>query len=140
MATQNMGMDILTRVNGIRAANGLKPLRYDTNLDAPALVRATEASRFFSHTRPNGTEWYTVNENLMYGENLAEGYHTADEVVNAWMASPEHKANILKPEFTTMGIGIARTERTTGLRFLAWPECQHACVAKSTAYKVRKIP
>jgi uncharacterized protein YkwD len=43
----------------------------------------------------------------MYGENLAEGYHTADEVVNAWMASPEHKANILKPDFTTMGIGIA---------------------------------
>ena len=107
MATQNMGMDILTKVNGIRAANGLKPLRYDTNLDAPALVRATEASTLFSHTRPDGTEWYTVNPNLMYGENLAEGYHTADEVVNAWMASPEHKANILKPDFTTMGIGIA---------------------------------
>lgn len=33
--------------------------------------------------------------------------NTADEVVNAWMASPEHKANILKPDFTTMGIGIA---------------------------------
>ena len=65
MATQNMGMDILTRVNGIRAANGLKPLRYDTNLDAPALVRATEASTFFSHTRPNGTEWYSVTENIM---------------------------------------------------------------------------
>lgn len=48
MATQNMGMDILTKVNGIRAANGLKPLRYDTNLDAPALVRATEASTLFS--------------------------------------------------------------------------------------------
>ncbi len=103
---QNMGMDILTKVNGIRTANGLKPLRYDTNLDAPALVRATEASTFFSHTRPNGTEWYTVNANLMYGENLAEGYTTADEVVNAWMASPEHKANILRPDFTTMGIGI----------------------------------
>ena len=58
MATQNMCMDILTRVNGIRAANGLKPLRYDTNLDAPALVRATEASTFFltqDQTEPNGT-------------------------------------------------------------------------------------
>ena len=103
-AQSNTEAEVIAKVNEIRVANGLNTLRYDASLEASAAVRANELTVRFSHTRPNGSDWYTVNPDLMYGENLADGYTTADAVVNAWMASPEHKANILKPDFTTVAV------------------------------------
>ena len=103
-AQNNTEAEVIAKVNDIRVANGLNALRYDASLEATATVRANELNVRFSHTRPDGSEWYTVNPDLMYGENLADGYNTADAVVNAWMASPEHKANILKPDFTTVAV------------------------------------
>ncbi|SEA71435.1 Cysteine-rich secretory protein family protein, partial [Oribacterium sp. KHPX15] len=79
-------------------------VQYSASLETTSVVRANEITTKFSHTRPDGTDWYTVNANLQYGENLAEGYNTADDVVNAWMASPTHRANILKPDFKTCAI------------------------------------
>ena len=104
---------VLSKVNQIRVANGLNALRYDAALESTSVVRASEITSKFSHTRPDGSDWYTVNENLMYGENLAEGFKTADEVVNAWMASPAHKANILKPDFTTMSVSMTTSNGRT---------------------------
>ena len=103
-AQNNTEAEVIAKVNEIRVANGLNALRYDASLEATAAVRANELTVRFSHTRPDGSDWYTVNPDLMYGENLADGYNTADAVVNAWMASPEHKANILKPDFTTVAV------------------------------------
>lgn len=103
-AQNNTEAEVIAKVNEIRVANGLNTLRYDASLEASADVRADELTVRFSHTRPDGSDWYTVNPDLMYGENLADGYNTADAVVNAWMASPEHKANILKPDFTTVAV------------------------------------
>ena len=103
-AQSNTEAEVIAKVNEIRVANGLNTLRYDASLEASAAVRANELTVRFSHTRPNGSDWYTVNPDLMYGENLADGYNTADAVVNAWMASPAHKANILKPDFTTVAV------------------------------------
>ncbi len=103
-AQNNTEAEVIAKVNDIRVANGLNALRYDASLEAAATVRANELNVRFSHTRPDGSDWYTVNPDLMYGENLADGYNTADAVVNAWMASPEHKANILKPDFTTVAV------------------------------------
>lgn len=103
-AQNNTEAEVIAKVNDIRVANGLNALRYDVSLEATATVRANELNVRFSHTRPDGSDWYTVNPDLMYGENLADGYNTADAVVNAWMASPEHKANILKPDFTTVAV------------------------------------
>lgn len=103
-AQNNTEAEVIAKVNDIRVANGLNALRYDASLEATAAVRANELTVRFSHTRPDGSDWYTVNPDLMYGENLADGYNTADAVVNAWMASPEHKANILKLDFTTVAV------------------------------------
>lgn len=103
-AQNNTEAEVIAKVNQIRVANGLNSLRYDASLEGAADVRANESTVRFSHTRPDGSDWYTVNPDLMYGENLADGYNTADAVVNAWMASPEHKANILKPDFTTVAV------------------------------------
>lgn len=106
-AQNNTEAEVIAKVNEIRVANGLNTLRYDASLEASADVRADELTARFSHTRPDGSDWYTVNPDLMYGENLADGYNTADAVVNAWMASPEHKANILKSDFTTVAVSTA---------------------------------
>ena len=103
-AQNNTEAEVIAKVNQIRVANGLNSLRYDASLEGAADVRANESTVRFSHTRPDGSDWYTVNPDLMYGENLADGYTTADAVVNAWMASPAHKANILKPDFTTVAV------------------------------------
>lgn len=93
-------------VNSQRTSNGLKPLVWDNNLESTSAVRAKECSQSFSHTRPNGKPWYTVNSNIMGGENLAYGYYDANSALNAWMDSPTHRENILWPEFTKIAISV----------------------------------
>ncbi|MBO5386567.1 MAG: CAP domain-containing protein [Lachnospiraceae bacterium] len=93
-------------VNAKRTEAGLKALTWDSGLEQASAVRAVEASQSFSHTRPDGSDWWTVNSNLMYGENLAKGYDTSQSVFDAWMASPTHKDNILFNEFNTGAIAI----------------------------------
>ena len=102
-ATARQALDI---VNQQRAGSGLAPLSWNDNLSNCAMVRATELPASFSHTRPNGMDWYTVCADLMYGENLAYGYNNANGVVNGWMNSPAHRANIMNGSFTTCGIGL----------------------------------
>lgn len=93
----------LALVNAHRANAGLPALVWSDALTQAAYVRAMECAQLFSHTRPNGTAWWTVNSTIMYGENLSFNYFNCNSVVAAWMASPTHKANILGP-FRTMGV------------------------------------
>ena len=99
----------LALVNVQRANAGLAALQWSDGLAEAAMVRAQEIVGTFSHTRPNGSDWWTVNSNLQYGENLAKLYGSADSVVAAWMASPTHKANILDSGYKTCGISIYKT-------------------------------
>ena len=94
---------VLAHVNAMRANAGLGALTWDNSLSQAAMVRAVECESAFSHTRPNGTAWWTVNSMIMYGENLAKNYFNAATVVQAWMASPTHAANILG-NFSTIGV------------------------------------
>lgn len=96
----------LDLANAQRAAAGLSALSWSDDLENCAQIRAIEIVSTFSHTRPNGSDWYTVNSDLMWGENLAKGYKTAESLVAAWMASPTHAANILNGSFTTCGIAV----------------------------------
>lgn len=93
-------------VNAERSANGLSSLVWDNNLESTSAIRAEECSVSFSHTRPNGRPWYTVNSKIMGGENLAYGYYDANSAVDAWMDSPTHRENILWPEFTKVAISV----------------------------------
>ena len=86
-------------VNEKRTANGLTALSWSNDLGQTALVRAQECQQKFSHTRPDGTDWWTVNSDIMYGENLAKGYSSAAEVVEAWMDSETHRAAILNNDW-----------------------------------------
>lgn len=111
-ALQNMARAALDLVNQQRAAAGLGALVWDSDLELAAAVRAGEIVQVFSHTRPDGTDWWTVNEAIMHGENLAYGYNSAQEVVTAWMNSPTHAANILYPSFTKCAIAIYKNGST----------------------------
>jgi uncharacterized protein YkwD len=67
---------------------------------------------FFDHTNPDGLAPYdrmraAGYKGSSYGENIAKGQRTCEEVMQGWMDSPGHRANILNPSFATIGIGIA---------------------------------
>lgn len=94
--------ELFILINEARAANGLAPLSWSGSLADCAYVRASEASEVFSHTRPDGSDWWTVNPDIMYGENLADGQTNAQWVFDDWMNSPTHRDNILG-DYTTYG-------------------------------------
>lgn len=101
-----MAVEAFDLVNAYRVAAGLPELVWDDTLEACAQVRATEIATSFSHTRPNGADWWTVNSDLMWGENLAKGYSNATKLVTGWMNSPTHAANILDGGYVTCSIAV----------------------------------
>jgi uncharacterized protein YkwD len=113
-AELQLAADVLTLVNNERANNGGIPpvaahapsakVAFDYSVDM-------EQRNFFDHVNPEcedpgvrltraGIGWST------YGENIAQGQTTAAQVMTAWMNSPGHRANILNPAFTRMGVGV----------------------------------
>lgn len=90
--------------NQYRIEQGLRELTYDQTCYEAAAIRNEEIAAVFSHTRPDGREWYTVNEDVCYGENLASGYFDAEEVLLAWIDSPSHKKIILTEDYTKCGV------------------------------------
>lgn len=104
--------EVANQVNQYRRANGLSPITLDLSLyHNVTYLRAQEVAVQFSHTRPNGKACHTIyaEYGLPYGsegENIARGQTSAQEVVGDWMNSPSHRANILRPEFTRMCVGL----------------------------------
>ena len=101
---------VVNLVNAERAKEGLSPLKTAKDVQAAAQVRAKEIETSFSHTRPNGSNFATAlkEQNVSYrgaGENIAWGQRSPEEVVNAWMNSSGHRANIMNAKFTTIGVG-----------------------------------
>lgn len=97
-------------VNAERAAAGLAPVTLDDELCAAAQTRAAEAAVSFSHTRPNGTSCFTAlkEAGISYrgaGENIAYGQTSPAAVMDDWMASSGHRANILNSSYTKLGVG-----------------------------------
>ena len=100
-------------VNEERATAGLDALMWDQNLETVSHVRAKECSQKFSHTRPGGKQWYTVNSKIQGGENLAFGFDTAEDTVEEWMNSTTHRVNILYDYFTKVAISIYEDDNGT---------------------------
>lgn len=102
--------EILDLVNQERQKAGLNALELDAALCNAAQTRSQEQTVVFSHTRPNGQSCFSVlDENgISYrgaGENIAMGQRSAEEVMNGWMNSEGHRANILNSSFTKLGVG-----------------------------------
>ena len=96
----------------------MRAFRLQTNgaINEAAQVQVKEISTLFDHTRPDGTTCFTALDDagIRYstaGENIAVGYSTPEQVVNGWMNSEGHRANILNASFTTIGVGYDSTGR-----------------------------
>lgn len=98
---------VLELVNEQRAANGLAPLTLNSELCSNAAVRAAEIVGVFDHTRPDGSSCFTAITvpYMAAGENIAAGYPSPEAVVEGWMNSPGHRANILSNSYTELGVG-----------------------------------
>lgn len=104
--------EVVNLVNAERVKAGLGQLSISVETEKAAQVRAIEIISTMSHTRPNGTSCFTAldEQGVNYtssGENIAGGQTTPAQVMETWMNSPGHKANILNPNFTHIGIGYA---------------------------------
>jgi uncharacterized YkwD family protein len=104
---------VVQLVNQQRAKAGLKALTHRADVKNVAEKKAEDMinSNYFSHTSPNYGSPFdmlkTFGISYSYaGENIAKGQKTPQEVMNAWMNSSGHRANILKPEFDTIGVGF----------------------------------
>jgi hypothetical protein len=104
---------IISLVNIEREKNSLKPLNLSSELSSAAINKAHDMfdNNYWAHISPTGiTPWKFINDagyNYVYaGENLAKSFDTSEEVVDAWMKSPTHRANILKQEYTDIGLAI----------------------------------
>lgn len=95
---------ILDLVNQQRAAAGVAALTWNDTLADSASIRATEIVVKWSHTRPDGSAWYTAGAQTEMGENLAYGQTSTQQVMDEWMASQGHANNILRVSFTQMGV------------------------------------
>lgn len=98
-------------VNRERSSYGLQPVKYSPLLSEAANVRSSELRKNFSHTRPNGTSCFTVLKefDISYfsaAENIAYGQRTPEIVMNAWMNSSGHRANILSKNVEYIGVGV----------------------------------
>lgn len=100
----DMAKEVLTLVNQKRQENGLAPLSWNKTLAKAADIRATEIVVSFSHTRPDGSEWWSAGAQTQMGENLAFGQTSATEVVEAWMKSSTHRDNILSGSYSVIGV------------------------------------
>ncbi len=106
----NEGSQVFQLVNQRRKENGLAELTYRNDIQDAANIRANEIISTFSHTRPDGSSCFTAVTVNYYaiGENIASGQKNAEEVMNAWMNSPGHRANILSAQFTGMAVGVVQ--------------------------------
>ena len=102
---------VIDRVNSERTQAGLYTLTSSTELTKLAMVRAIETTVYWSHTRPNGETCFTVTLNgvgysgSIIAENIAAGQSTPEKVMDSWMNSPGHRANILSDKFNQIGVG-----------------------------------
>ena len=104
---------LLEAVNQARASYGLRPLRLDAKLTRAARAHSNDmiAHQYFAHG-PFARRLQAFGAQLRFsGENLAWGKGSrarAGVIVQEWLASPEHRANLLRPSFTRIGIGAFR--------------------------------
>ena len=106
---------VIELVNQERTSRGLQPLLKHDGLMVAAAARAKELSQRYSHTRPNGSECFTILWHLgidygYAGENIAMGQRTPEIVMNDWMNSSGHRANILSENFDYIGVGYTMVD------------------------------
>ena len=104
---------VLAQTNQAREAQGLTPLKLNSQLNQAALSKGQNMfqEQYWAHTSPSGSEPWEFIQSAGYryrvaGENLARDFSTTDQMMAAWMASPTHQQNILNSKFEEIGIAV----------------------------------
>lgn len=120
-STSMTGSQLLVDSNRDRQQAGQDTLKLDPKLSAAAQQKANDMVKknYWSHNSPSGqTPWKFISASgysyFSAGENLAYGFPNAETVVDGWMNSREHRANMLSPDFTDVGFGIAQASNFQG--------------------------
>lgn len=120
VVSDSMTGQVVTLVNKERASNGLQPVTSDSRLAKLAQMKAEDMAKngYFSHTSPTYGSAFDMMKTygISYktaGENIAKGQKTAQAVMNGWMNSSGHRANILKSDYTKIGVGCAKSSDGT---------------------------
>lgn len=108
--TKTEEWEVLKETNKNRNSCGKEGLSIFSSLQKASHVRASEITKYYSHTRPDGSSCFSAlnDKNIEYyaaGENIAAGQSTPQFVLNCWMNSPGHKANIMSESFSHLGAG-----------------------------------
>lgn len=111
---------LLLATNAQRANVNLADLTLNGKLDRAAQAKVKDMTKrnYWSHNTPSGrTPWtFVIAQNYNFqklGENLAAGFSDSSAVVNAWLASPTHRQNLLDPAYTSVGFGYANKDNYT---------------------------
>lgn len=104
---------VIELTNQKRAEAGLPALRYNPSLEAAAKAKGEHmlANDYWAHNAPDGTEPWKFFADVGYkyryaGENLARDFSNPSSAVDAWMASPTHRDNLLSPKYSEIGIAV----------------------------------
>ncbi len=113
-SAEDAAKEVLARVNAARKEAGVKALKLSDSLSDVAAARAEELLSYYSHYRPDGRDFATAfSENKAKygykGENIASGQFGPVQVTRDWLGLSGHRANIVYPKFTHMGIAYAIT-------------------------------
>lgn len=126
-AEADLAQQVLTLVNQERSTQSLAPMTWHTGCAQVAFEHSwdMDARDFFSHTNPDGKSPFDRMQaaGISYSgaaENIAAGYGSAAAVMNGWMNSPGHRANILSPTLTEIGIGVR--QGSTGQYGMYWTQ------------------
>ncbi len=122
-----LAWQVLSLVNQERAKEGLSALTMDSSLLSAAMLRGGEIAVCFSHTRPTGQTCFTACAK-MTGENIAYGYRSAEDVMNGWMNSSGHRANIMNKSFKSIGISCVQVNGS-----YYWVQCFSTTAATTTS-------
>lgn len=138
---------VIERTNSQREQNGLPSLQENPRLNTSAAIKAEDMLReqYFAHESPSGVKIADLARDVGYdfiliGENLALGNFKDDEVlVQAWMDSPGHRANILNPKYQEIGVAVVRgvfEGKNTWFAVQHFGEPLSACSEPSSALKL----
>lgn len=105
--------EVVRLTNEKRVQAGLAPLTFNSTLSAAAKAKGEDMliRDYWAHTAPDGTEPWKFFGDAGYkyryaGENLARDFSNASSAVEAWMASPSHKDNLLSPKYKDIGVAV----------------------------------
>lgn len=116
----SLAAQTINLVNNERQQQNLAALKQDNALSAIAQTKAEDMAKnnYFAHNSPTFGSVGDMLDHFQYdwsayGENIAKGYTSAETVVEGWMESPGHRANILQSRFTNIGTGYATDKNGT---------------------------